>query len=131
MIGFIQMDCEDTNSATRIEVGSNPGASYITGGDVKLRLCFVKLEDQNTGIQLWSKNKYYSYGLLRVSSPMPAGSVDITRYFDNEDTGNTNLLNVWGVNCGPNDNELAPTLVSNNTTLHFLYFPKDAVNGKT
>jgi hypothetical protein len=61
------------------------------------------------------------YAVLKLGAACPAGSVEFTRYFDNEDGSNMDF----------NEGNISPNTVDGNTTLHFCLFRPENSGGTT
>jgi hypothetical protein len=123
--GEIYMDCED--SGTFSWSGSKPPFTQQSGwvggwavnsnsGGVTMRYCRVD-GTQFKSITTDPNDASKFYMVLKMGSQCPNGSVNVQRYFDNEDDNRNRVAG-----------DVQPNIVNSNTTLNFCLF-KSAQNG--
>jgi hypothetical protein len=125
--GEIYMDTEDSgvwNWWSGSSVPFTTFSGWIGGwtvgsnnGGVAMRYCRVD-GTQFKSITTDPNDSSKFYMVLKMGSQCPNGSVNVQRYFDNEDSGNNN--HVYG--------DVQPNLGNGNTTLNFCLF-RSAQNG--
>lgn len=111
----VYMDCEDSGADTQ---GPQNLPWEITGNK-NIRMFFCR----HTGTTLNAPVAIYKHAVLKLGPLNPLGtapSKKLLRYFDNEDSGTSN--NDW-------DGEMGINTQGNNTTLTFLIYAADPVNG--
>lgn len=110
--------CWGEETSFRMDDEDNGNTSSATGwvgsirsaGDTTFRVCRLP------GVHfkpIFSTSVDDNYAVLRMGTTCPTGSRPITRYFDNEDTSNSNSVN----------GHLLPTLSNRDTRLELCLFP--------
>ncbi|HEY0744410.1 MAG TPA: hypothetical protein VGD40_23250 [Chryseosolibacter sp.] len=110
----IMMDCEDSQSATNITgdpAGSAPWSSSwsVSWPNKNLTMVFCRVDGRLFHRDMKPGDGYFDYMVLRLGWQSEEYATVVTRYFDNEDSGNDN--NYIG--------DLSPNIVNSNTTLSF------------
>lgn len=105
----INMDNEDKSEASSVS-GWVGGTQRDSNGNLHFVFCRVE-GDQFRSLNSTSSSRS-NYAVLKLSGRCPNGSVEFTRFFDNEDSNNANSSS--GV--------LWPSVMDRNTTLRFCLF---------
>lgn len=106
----IRMDDEDDNNAN---FRSGYIGSIISDSNTEFGFCRV------SGIGFFP-DKTRPYAVLKLGATCPNNSIEFSRRFDNEDSGNNNF----------SVGNIVPNVSDSNTLLFFCLFPPDSVNGK-
>ncbi|GMU06373.1 hypothetical protein ASNO1_26260 [Corallococcus caeni] len=110
----ISLDNEDSNQASRVN-GWTGATSVDSNGNTHFVFCRTD-GNQFHSLSAGSDGRS-NFAVLQLGGACPAGSVGFARYFDNEDSRNSNSYS----------GEIAPNVVDGNTLLRFCLFKGDGV----
>lgn len=111
----IYMDDEDSSNNSSLS-----GWVGATSSQTRFQFCRVDGSAFNNISSWCATSRANSYAVLKLGTTCPNGSVEFSRYFDNEDSGNNNS----------NSGNIAPsTQSSSGTRLTFCGFLQDNLNG--